>query len=268
MSEKLNFDKLHNTRDLGGMRTTDGYVIKPGCLYRSGHLAGISEDDAEGLSGFVRTVIDFRTDEERKEQPDREIPGAANIHMSVVDSLTPGISREKGSMRDMLKELLFKSEEARRYMCGLYRALVSDFPISQYRRFFQILRDAEGGVLWHCTAGKDRAGIASVLVEEALGVGREQIVDDYLATNEYLKEEVQHLAKYIKAQAGTNDERADESIRYLFGAERDYLKSYYEAVDEKYGGFDAFLREGLGVDEIIRKELREKYLDRVNCSDL
>ena len=93
MSQLLQFEKIRNTRDLGGMRTADGQTIQSGLLFRSGHLSEMSDSDIHKIAGTVCTIIDFRTDRERKGQPDREIPGASNIHIPIMDSLTAGISR-------------------------------------------------------------------------------------------------------------------------------------------------------------------------------
>lgn len=61
-----------NARDLGGLPTMDGRTIRPGLLLRSGELAGITEPDAQTLTEYpLRTVVDFRTDLEREQKPDR-----------------------------------------------------------------------------------------------------------------------------------------------------------------------------------------------------
>ena len=115
-------------------------------------------------------------------------------------------------------------------------------------------------MLWHCTAGKDRAGTAAVIIEEILGIPREVIIADYLTTNEHLKGELIKLTAFVKQQAGTDSPLADESLQYLFGADEDFIKAYYEAVADKYGSMDALIREGFGLSDRDRKEMKEKYL--------
>ena len=261
MSKLLQFEKLRNTRDLGGMKTVDDLSIKSGLLFRSGHLSEISDSDIDQISGAIHTIIDFRTDKERKEQPDREIPGVSNIHIPIMDSLTGGISREKKADRAMFKKLMLEPVKAKEYMCNTYRAFVSDYAVSQYSSFLRILLNASGGVLWHCTAGKDRAGIASVLVEEVLGVPRDEIIADYLKTNEYLKQDLLFLTDYVKKQSGIESELADEALRYLLGAEEDYIESFYQTVNDGFGDMERFIRDGLKIGEIEQKSLRAKYLD-------
>lgn len=243
------------------MKTADGRVIKSGLLIRSGHLADVTESDSAQLAAAVRTIVDFRTDGERKEQPDRNIPGCSNIHIPIVESLTAGISREKMADREVFSLLLLKPVQARQYICDMYRGFAGDFAVRQYSRFLKLLLDTDGCALWHCTAGKDRAGIASALIEEILGVDRKDIISDYLMTNGYLEKDVSSLIRFIKKMNGTDNELADEALGYLLGAKEEYILSFYSAVDEKYGSFDEFIIYGLGIGDSEKYALREKYLE-------
>ena len=246
-------------RDLGGMKTTDEHTICSGLLFRSGHLSDLTTGDIETLSGIIRTVIDFRSDAERKQQPDMQIPGVENIHIPIVDSLTAGISREKEADQNLFQELLLKPAEAKAYMCGMYRAFTSDAAVSQYKRFLNVLLEGNGPFLWHCTAGKDRVGIASAIVEEILGVGRQDIIADYLKTNEYIEKDILFLTDFVKKQAGTDSVLADEALQYLFGAEEEYIGAFYDAVNEKYGNMEKLISDGLGIEKNL---LRKKYVEK------
>ena len=260
-SRKLNYKSLPNIRDLGGMRTDDGRQIKSGKLIRSGHLSRMPEDEVSALAGLVGAVIDFRSDGERIENPDALLADAEYYHFPVVQSLTPGVSREEESDRRAISQLLFTPEEAKNYMVEMYRSLASDYAVAQYAEFVRLLLQGnKKTMLWHCTAGKDRAGTAAVIIEEILGIPREVIIADYLTTNEHLQGELRRLTAFVKQQAGTDSPLADESLQYLFGADEDFIKAYYEAVADKYGSMDALIREGLGLSDRDREELREKYL--------
>ena len=153
-SKKLNYKSLPNIRDLGGMRTVDGRQIIAGKLIRSGHLSGMPEEEVSDLAGLVGAVIDFRSDSERQENPDAQLADAEYYHIPVVQSLTPGVSREEESDRRAISQLLFTPEEAKRYMIEMYRSLVSDYAVAQYAEFVRILQKGhEKATLWHCTAG-------------------------------------------------------------------------------------------------------------------
>ena len=257
MSHLIHFDKLNNTRDLGGMRTTDGRLIREHLLFRSGSLSELSDHDMETLSGTIRTVVDLRSDGEREQKPDLMIPGVNYIHIPIVENLTGGITREKEADMSLIREFIFKPDEAKAYMTEMYRGFAEDAAARQYGRFMQLLLDGSP-VLWHCSAGKDRAGIASVIIEEALGVGREDIIEDYLKTGEYIRKDIENLTGVIKQLVGTDHDLPPETLQYLFGVEKDYLMTFYAAVDEKSGSMDSFLEESLGVD---RNLLREKFLE-------
>ena len=102
----------------------------------------------------------------------------------------------------------------------------------------------------------------SVIVEEILGVKREDILDDYLKTNDYLSQDISFLIDFVLRQAGldgTDNSVAREAMRILFGAQKDYLREYYDAVTSKYESMDGLIRDGLGVNESKKKRLREMY---------
>lgn len=270
MSTLLAFDQLHNIRDLGGEQTMDGRKIISGRLIRCGHLAELSEEDRTKLTTLVDTIVDLRTAGERDEKPDLKIEGTAYHHIPIMDSLTAGITREEEADQNVFTRLLLKPKEAKEYMCEMYRAFArNDQAISQYSKFLQLLMEPHArAVLWHCTAGKDRAGIGAAILEEILGVPREAIIADYLTTNIYLQTDIAFLTEFVKEQAGIDKEQAedsnglaDESLKYLFGAEREYIEAFYEEVDEKYGNYEGLVRNGLQLSPENIDRLKKLYLE-------
>ena len=260
MSWKLDFEKLHNIRDLGGMKSNDGSVIRDGCFVRAGYLSELTDSDRNKLKDIVSTVIDFRSDQERVEKPDVVIDGISYIHIPIVDSLTAGVTREKDADKKIFAMLADKPVEAKKYMCEMYRGFATESAVAQYSRFIRLLFDKnDKAILWHCTAGKDRAGVASVIIEEILGIRREAIIADYMATNKYLEEDIVFLTDFVKKQLGTESNMADEALRYLFGAEEEYIGVYYETIDEKYGSFSGFIKDGIGLSEEEVILLKDKY---------
>lgn len=118
----------------------------------------------------------------------------------------------------------------------------------------------KGAVLWHCTAGKDRAGFASVLIQEVLGVAREDIFADYLLTNECLKEEVEHLTAMLTKQHSEKG-LSQEALWLLFSAQEEYLAAMYREVQARYGDFETFVQRGLKLDRAAQEHLQELYLE-------
>ena len=269
MSRLLKYDNLRNIRDLGGMKSADGRAIADGKLIRSGNLEHVNESEISRLADLVDTVIDLRDAAELRERPDAVIPGVSYYHISILDSQAAGITREKGSEKEIFAGNMTKPKEMKQMMSGLYTGFARDSAVvSKYAEFVQILlENHEKAVLWHCAAGKDRAGIAAAIIEEILGIPRQAIIEDYLKTNEYLAADIKMLTQLVKKEENISGPAVDEALKYLFGAEREYIESYYHEVDIQFGSFSGFLHEGLKLTDADIKDLRAKYLRDCNCSE-
>ncbi len=278
MSTLLVFEGLSNVRDLGGMRTKDGRILNTSKLYRSDQLFFATQADLETLNTLgIRVVIDFRSGIEREEKPDPELDGATNVHLPIIRDIQAGITRDSQSSKDVMKMIMsgqgMDPAFIDTYMANMYRGFVMDsYANEQYARFIDeviaALR-AGGSALWHCTAGKDRAGFATAILLEALGVARDDIVEDYLQTNECLAGVTKQLVGILSSQAFSSgqtqfDEQTIEAMKgalgHFFRADESFLSSAYAAAEEQFGSFDSFLTQGLGIDEAKRDELRRLCL--------
>ena len=165
-SKLLVFEKLHNIRDLGGMAAADGRCIVSGRLVRCGNLSELSLKDRAAFTLLADTVIDFRTDEERIEKPDIELPGVRYHNIPILESLTAGITREKAADQSVFAKFGSEPAKARQYMCDMYHAFAkSDFAAAGYAQFIRLLMEPrKKAAVWHCTAGKDRVGIGGKTV--------------------------------------------------------------------------------------------------------
>ena len=261
------FEGLANLRDLGGTETADGRTVRAGMLLRSDQLAHATPSDIARLDTMgIMEVIDFRSSRERGERPDCDIAGASNLHLPVFDDIAEGITRDEESDKIVFKVILESAEAGTgiidERMQGMYREFVaSPFAVSQYTRFVgEVLRCAEAGraVLWHCTAGKDRAGFATAIVLETLGVGRDAIFEDYLLTNGRLATMTENLIDHFASFFTTEAMRT--AARRFFSADESYLGAAYAAAEERYGSFAAFLEQGLGIDAAKRDRFKELLL--------
>ena len=170
----IELEGLPNTRDIGGIPAADGRYVKHARLLRSGALTGATERDLEVLlDDFgVRTVIDLRTEEERREKPDPEdgMEGVRFEDAPVLNTATLGVTRE-GGIKGALKMLRAVQDDPAQIMRDIYERMVLDEASQRgFASFFDdVLDTQEGAVLWHCTIGKDRAGLAAMLLLHVLG---------------------------------------------------------------------------------------------------
>ena len=254
---RLPLDGAHNFRDLGGYRTRDGRALRWGRLYRSDALADLSDDDLVYLERLgLRRVVDFRSPLERERDADRlpDVPGLELALRPIFgDALDP---------RELQERLLSgnaSGSELARLLIDANRAFVTDFG-DVYAAFLRDLALAEElPLLFHCTAGKDRAGFAAAVALLAVGVPRETVMRDYLLTNGYSEEHTRRTLRLIHWASLFRSE--PDAIRPLFEARPEYLQAAFDTIDAKYGGIDRYLREGLGIDETLRGRLRANLLE-------
>ena len=265
---------LCNTRDLGGYRTADGRRIKSHKLIRSGALLdGTDEDLQILLSRYgLRTVVDFRTGEERRQKPDPVLPGVTYVENPILEEEAMGITRENENTSDgnavvkkVIETIRTTDSTPLEYMKNMYINLIKDsFSRAQYRKFFEVLlAQEEGAVLWHCTAGKDRAGVGTILILSALSVPREQILADYMKVNTFAKKEIDFLMELLtkgEEKAAVSPEQA-EAVRLLFTVDEAYAASVFEVMERECGSVDAFLEREMGLTPEKRRRLKQLYLE-------
>jgi len=255
-------EQLTNTRDLGGFSGAEGKKIQPRRLIRSGELKKASENDIKTLTGKygVNTVVDLRIDAEREQNPDPDIPGIKTVVLPVLDSSFFGIARDENSMDAWLKLFDNTQVDPVEVFKEMYRKLAfSDYVKPYYRLFFDtLLENKSGAVLWHCSAGKDRAGVASVLTMMALGVGRDDIMADYMMTGVFTKKELRKIR--ILMPVFVRKKRVRSCIKILLGVEEVYIRQLFDIIDEKYGSDENYLKEFIGLKDEEINELRSLYL--------
>ena len=263
MSKLLTTEKIVNLRDLGGMVTMDGRRIKDGFLFRSGDLGNATDADKQMLSGLLDLVVDFRSPEERIAKPDPEMDGVANIHLPIL-----GTEAQKNThpptAKQNLAEVFSDPVKVRTGLKGAYAKFVeNDFSVGQYEQFFRILVEGKyPRVLWHCSAGKDRTGFAAFMIESVLGIDRETAIEDYKATTKYLAGDLEKLKESIRNSERGLTEEHEQALEYAFEASEFYLFAAIEKMDELFGGFDGYLKNGLHVTDEEVEILRDRYLEK------
>lgn len=260
--DSIHFKELINTRDIGGYRTLDGKTIISGRLIRSGSIDKLCEYDKKILEDVynVKTVIDLRMPNEGEENSDVTLKDAKYIKNVIFTQEQAGITRKESSLNSdaMMKFIQSVRENPIEYMKKIYREMADNEEILRnYGKAVKIIADNdEGAVLWHCTAGKDRTGSLTAILMLLMNVGRDDIIKDYMRTNEYYSK----LTDKLKASVDENDTNKLMAIDVLNNVREEFLGSVLEVIDTKYKDIDDFASRGLGLDNKTVERLREKYL--------
>ncbi len=263
------FDEIENARDMGSLVMQDGRVIRTGLLVRSGNLSKATNNDVAVLKEQYQLtdVFDFRFESEANAAPDRIIDGVSYTHLSTLPkALIKGFASSrpdtaKMDTRDLAGILLKYAFEPKAQTMArqLYPAIVTD-SLAQlyYGTFLRGVLRAQGGVLWHCSQGKDRAGWASALLLAALGASRETIVEDFDLSNQSYARQVDAMTAKVQGMNGGDE--AVAFIRAMVGVSRENFEKTLDLIDQKYGSLSQYVENQLGFSQEEQQQLRAKYL--------
>jgi protein-tyrosine phosphatase len=238
----INLKNAPNFRDMGGYPESSGMVVRRGQLFRSDHLAAVTAEELSAvLSQDVLRVCDLRGVAERAYAPCalrnitvHSLPIEPTIVQKLNDLIAAGQRLSPADVVALMQET--------------YRGFVRHNTHRFAQLFSHLLESSEPTVV-HCTAGKDRTGFAAALILRSLGVSSEDVMRDYLLTNERLK-----------PRTGSRHGLAPEVLSVLWRVQPEFLNAAFETADEDYGGLEGYFREGLGLREAQRERLRELYL--------
>lgn len=263
---KLELESVSNARDLGGLVARDGRKIKRARILRSANMSRLSARDICILREYdLKLVLDFRTRTVMDANPNVQIDGVEYVHIPIVKDLNSRVTSkddyEKRSMADIL--LGFSADfggNGVSWMRDFYKNLYSsDYSLSQYKIFFDYLKNnTQGSVIFHCTAGKDRTGVGAILLLSALGIDKEQIISDYLLTNESTRADIAEAEALGRARGV--DEKIIDDIAKINGVMREYAQSVLDFIDT-YPTPEAFFKDKMVIDEAYLAELRNNYLE-------
>lgn len=253
-----------NSRDLGGLPTQDGRRIKKRKLLRSADLHDATAEDISQLINMhdMECIIDFRSDAEVEAEPD-PMPLLHGIEYKHTPAL-PGsaiVSIAKGHIAGDAKIAKEFTGHPFEVITNLYtKAILGEIGMNAYKDFLHtLLQNTDGATLWHCTQGKDRTGIAAILVEYCLGVSMEDINRDYLATNLFVKGWIEKVSKLLKDKPFARGIDADlEAYAY---ASQCYFDTTLKVIDSTFGSMDNYLEKILDFDPEKQAALRDIYLD-------
>ena len=240
---KIVLDGTSNTRELGGYKTEDGRSLKWGVLYRSDKLSELTDADQEYLLQLgIKRVIDFRSSEEKQNEPDQLPSTLKYIEMPI---------EADGAIRPKVEAILKGdlNEDVGAILVETNKEFISDFS-GVYKGFIESLIENQEPTLFHCTAGKDRAGFAAALVLLAVGVPEKIVIEDYMKTNKYTEETIQDYINKINLYSIGSVEA--ELLRPLLGVEERFIRAALDEIKQKYGSVENFIRDELKIrDESI-----------------
>ncbi|MFD7326538.1 tyrosine-protein phosphatase [Streptomyces sp. NPDC059875] len=250
-----------NLRDLGSLPLGEGRSVRTGRVFRSAQLDRLDPADPVVAALGIRTVVDFRTENERADRPDHLPPGG---RLLIADVLADHLATSGLPPAAMLKKLLTDPALADEFLGGgrahdaftrTYRAFVTtDSARASYRAFLGELGDPHAGpLLFHCTAGKDRTGWAATIVLSLLGADEETVMAEFLSVNPAVRQAFAPMIEGFTAQGGD-----PELALALIGVVPAYLEAALDEVAVRHGSMEKYVREGLGVPDEVTDVIRER----------
>ena len=192
----------YNFRDLGGIKNKEGKFVRWGKLFRTDEMNKLGTEDLTYLASTgLKTVVDFRTATEKeggfggmllpspdklpstvKNPYDLEINAGNIFSDEIIGSISKGLSEE---------------ETAQIMIDGYIEMISYDDYVAKYKEFFKYVQDENALPLsYHCSAGKDRTGVATMLILSALDVDKETIMKDYMLSKDYIKGKYDSYLKF------------------------------------------------------------------------
>ena len=242
-------EELFNFRDLGGYYNSNGEQTRWGKLYRSSTLARATFQDAKMLKNLdIQTVIDLRTDKERYDAPSKYIaPNRINL---------PLRGNPAGAFFDRILRGEMRAGDAKVYKQVMFAFLLennSDY----FMTMFDILLEANNyPVLINCALGQDRSAIASTLILAALDIDMDQIVNDFMLSNEQID-----FSSFVpNANIFLEEPEVQETFTALFRVHKETMTYIFDELLKEYGSLDNYFNTELNLTAKKREKLKEIML--------
>ncbi|MET0887645.1 MAG: tyrosine-protein phosphatase [Mycetocola sp.] len=255
----IGIEGVPNLRDLGGWSTPVGKVVT-GQVYRSAEFSGLGGPAAAEFASLgIRTVYDLRTAGERDANANVVPTGTEYI---VFDILADRPGAGPAQMLQVLsdpkaaEQLLGDGKAVAMFEESYRQFLTLPSATTGYRQFFTIIAEKEHRpAVFHCTTGKDRTGWAAAALLMLLGVSNEDVMKDYLLTNESLVPALQPMVDKFASIGGDPD-----LLRPVVGVQREFLEAAQEAMTSQYGDVETYFTKGLGVSTQTVDRLRTELV--------
>jgi len=220
-------------------------------LYRSGTTHALSAADLKVISDAgIRYAYDLRSNMERAAYPSR-LTRIAHLRYRFRDH-----EKLPGNFKHLFAPAIGGAEHSRRMMLSMYRQIPTEFR-SALLALFRHLVEGDVPVVFNCTAGKDRTGVAAALILAALGVPRDAILEDYLLTTEFFDQTCEALID----DGGLFTGIAREVWEPIMRVYPEYLNAMFDELDASHGSVTGYLETQLGIDQFALERLRDTLLE-------
>ncbi|NRB38640.1 MAG: tyrosine-protein phosphatase [Pseudomonadales bacterium] len=253
----IEFTATKNFRDIGGYSSWDGKTIKYGQIYRSDHLADLTAEDLEKFKQLgIKTVIDLRSYQEKKEKPNR-LP--ADIAYNVLNIPISLSELQPDEMARQLRSGELSYLSAKQQMNNGYKEIIQAYS-PMLKLILETIADPKNlPLLIHCTAGKDRTGVSIATLMLALGITSDDIYADYLLTNDLVLPSYDKARLMLKTISGFKTD--DKTFDAVAGVEKEYLTSAFNEMKGVDGSFGDYFHSRLGMPQAVLEHLQNLLLE-------
>ena len=244
-----------NFRELGGIPVKDGRKVRRFLLFRSGGLHLFTPQELALLNKYgIRAIADLRAWYDWKKHPDPDLGAERITHEGKVSSGGEKIDFSPRAFSQCGSDAVKQMEKLKEY----YRRM--PFGNSAYQALMKALADDKVPLLFHCTTGKDRTGIAAMVILYLLGAEDREIMADYLLSNEYRRAVIEEYTK-VENLKDPGDEGCRKLAVMRGGVLEEMGKTSLDEIHRRYASPEDYAREEYGWDKKQLEEVRNRFLE-------
>lgn len=268
--QTLNLSTISNARELGGYQTRDGKNVRKGVLLRTAALTDASQEELDSLINNYKlaAIIDMRASYELADDPEPVLEGVTQYNFKIMDEQM--MAQRAAAIQDILTDP--NVNPVKRMTAILEAGVISDQMYVEFlqgdigkagfREFFRVLLETpeDNAVLWHCTNGKDRTGVAAMLLLGVLNVDEETIMEDFLLTNVFFETEISEMRKQLEPYI-QDEAMLEEFMVAGKGVYAPYMQNAINYIKDNYGDIPGYAKAELGLTDADIVKLKKLYTE-------
>lgn len=253
------FERLSNFRDIGGVATADGRVVKTGVVFRSDEPSRITRRDLAKLEALgVKLICDLRAPLESQKRQSRI------LRASSIEIVNVPLREDNDSRLRLLGFLVGKTggDRYRDFSTRMYHHVAFE-QTARVREVITLLATHELPAVIHCSAGKDRTGFIAALLLLMVGVPLQLVMADYLRTNEYFAPRMERFIRAVRV--ATLFRISEERMRLVMMAHPEFLAEVHDKIVGAHGSVGGYLRDACAIDQTTLQRLEDRLLTSWNA---